>query len=120
MYHIEFVTCALFLFWIFGIVSILFDLDHLWKLYGYSPPVNLTNWDGRPLHDSIVCLIVSGICSVVLSAFIYGLGGSLFENFRTPIWLMILIGLNVATYLVSWRLGIRLNKRLGNEVGSVS
>lgn len=115
MNGIEFIAFALFLFWIFGLVSILFDLDHLWKLYGHTAPVNLTEWDGRPLHTPAVGFIVSGVCSVVFLAFIYGLVGSIYENFRTEIWLLILIGLNVATYLVAWRMGIKLNKRLGNE-----
>lgn len=96
-------------------MSVLLDLDHLWKLYGYKPPINLTNWAGRPLHNSAVFLIVSGICSVIFLAFIYGLAGLLFETFRKVVWVWILFGLNIMTYLVSWRLGSKLNERLGNE-----
>lgn len=115
MYNIEFISYALFLFWVFGLMSVLLDLDHLWKLYGYNPPVNLTDWDGRPLHDSIVCLIVSGICSVVFLALIYGLVGNIFGGFRKGIWLLIMLGLNIATYLTSWRLGSKLNEMLEND-----
>ncbi len=115
MHNVEFVSYALFLFWIFGLMSVLLDLDHLWKLYGYTPPINLTNWYGRPLHNSIVYLFVSGICSIVFLTLIYGLVGILFEAFREIVWMEILFGLNILTYLVSWRLGSKLNKRLGNE-----
>ena len=115
MYNIEFVTLTLFLFWIFGFMSVLLDLDHLWRLYGYNPPINLTNWTGRPLHNSVVYLIVSGFCSVVFLAFIYGLAGSLFQEFGKAIWMLMLFGLNIMTYLVSWRLGSKLNEMLEND-----
>jgi hypothetical protein len=60
---------AFFYFWIFGIISVLLDLDHVIQVYQHGMDLNLTNiahFGTRPLHLPI--LILSSIIFIVSGA----------------------------------------------------
>lgn len=66
----EFIARTLLVFWIAGCLSVLVDLDHLWKLVGVEAPLNLTDWVGRPLHHPVVFMLYAIICGLLTVAFV--------------------------------------------------
>jgi len=68
----EFLFRAFLVFGICGITSALVDLDHSWKYFGFEEPFNFTGWYGRPIHSSLVLLLVSLTLSIILVSLGYG------------------------------------------------
>jgi len=64
------VARALFVFWIAGCLSVLVDLDHVWKYAGLEEPVNFTGWIGRPFHHPVVFVLYAVVCGLFVLAFV--------------------------------------------------
>jgi hypothetical protein len=67
---IEFINISLFIFWISGIISVLVDMDHIWRIMGRKPPINYSKWNGRPLHTSIVFFCIAILCGFFVCTFV--------------------------------------------------
>ena len=66
----ELVARTLLVFWIAGFLSVLVDLDHLWKYSGLEEPFNLTGWIGRPFHHPMVYMLLGILCGVLVVALV--------------------------------------------------
>lgn len=68
---IKYVAAGSFLaFCISGFISIFFDFDHIWWLFGMEEPINFTGFYGRPFHTAPVAILVSIICAIIVATFI--------------------------------------------------
>lgn len=61
----------LFIFGICGAVSVLADLDHIWKIFGMEEPINLTYFPGRALHTPLVFILYGVIAGCIIFAYAY-------------------------------------------------
>jgi hypothetical protein len=59
----------LLIFGICGIVSVLADLDHIWKILGLEEPINLTYYPGRALHTTLVFILYGCIAGCIAFAY---------------------------------------------------
>jgi len=72
MVWLEFIAQTLFIFWIFGCISVLADLDHIWFYFGRREPVNFTNWPGRCLHHPIIFLVFACLFGIFVLPSVFG------------------------------------------------
>ena len=72
MVLIEPLNEALFVFWIFGCISVLADMDHIWFRLGRVAPVNVSHWPGRTLHHPIIYFVLSIVLGIFVLPFVYG------------------------------------------------
>ena len=66
MVWLELITQTLFLLWIFGCISVLADLDHIWFRLGRDEPFNVTHWPGRCLHHPVIYLVISLLLGIFI------------------------------------------------------
>ena len=61
--------CALLFFGIFGIISVLVDVDSIWKILEISAPVDFTDTLGRNFHTTLLFIMYACIFSIIATAF---------------------------------------------------
>ena len=60
---------ALFIFGYCGLVGVLVDLDHFWKIFEMAEPFSLTWFVGRALHTTLVFILYGVIAGSVINAY---------------------------------------------------
>jgi hypothetical protein len=68
---IAIVVSALFIFGLFGVPSLLVDVDHIWKILGITSPVNFTIVEGRDIHTPLLFVMSACIFSIIVTAFAF-------------------------------------------------
>jgi len=66
---IAWVISTLLLFWIFGGIGVLVDVDSIWKILGITSPINFTLLEGRDFHTPLLFILFASIFSIVATAF---------------------------------------------------
>jgi len=91
---------ALFMFWIFGISSVLIDADHLWAFFHWIPPIDIGPTSARCLHNPIFYCILSGIASIIVAPFINGYVAKIRHNLiRKKLYLLIFLDVGTFVFL---------------------
>jgi len=106
---------ALFVFWVCGSLSVLIDIDHIFVLIGRKPPFKLSESYGRPLHNRAIFALVAIIISFFMATFIDGFYRNILLGSGTGNAILLLIGLNIATYYIVKKIGLRFGKRLREQ-----
>jgi hypothetical protein len=60
---------TIFVFGICGLVGVLVDLDHIWKICGMAEPFSLTWFVGRALHTTLVFILYGVIAGSIAYAY---------------------------------------------------
>lgn len=102
------VAYALFILWCCGTSSILVDFDHIWSIIGREPPITLCTGYGRPLHTRRVFIVFACICAGIMVTFGTGFYRGIVVFLGIEMVLLLMIVMNVVTYLFSKRLGKKL------------
>jgi hypothetical protein len=68
MRYVKFIG-ALLIVWIFGSISVLVDLDSIWKILGITSPFNFTLLEGRDFHTPLLFVLFACIFSIVATTF---------------------------------------------------
>jgi hypothetical protein len=106
------ITYALFIFWIGGIVSIFIDSDHIFGLIGRKPSFKFSETYGRPFHTRTIFILVAYVISFFMGTFIYGFYKGILLGIGDGETLLLMLGLNIFTYLGSKYLGNKFFLRL--------
>jgi len=69
---IAWASCAFYIFCICGCIGFLPDMDHFWDIFGLQAPINLSGWNSRPLHVSLVFIVFGFLSSSIVVALTNG------------------------------------------------
>ena len=69
--NIAVIVYSLLIFGTFGFISVLVDLDSIWKILGVASPLNFTLLEGRDFHTPLLFVMYACIFSIVATAFAF-------------------------------------------------
>jgi len=62
---------AFCIFGIVGFVSVLVDMDSIWKVLGITSPLNFTIVEGRDFHTPLLFILIACVASIIITTFAF-------------------------------------------------